>query len=182
MELEVGSEWYLFYQCAYSTSTFLGLSTSSSVQQRHKAFKAIWWSYAPRRAQAIAWKTLHQRLPMKDNLKAKNIIPADGNSVCVLCGSHKENNQHILFECQFENQIWIEFFQWLKCSTVAPAPLADHLSHFYNLINDGKFKRLAATVWTCIVWMIWNCRNEVILNNSSFNVRKVIDKINRVSS
>lgn len=107
---------------AYSTSNFLRCSDTPNGQQYHKAFKNVWRSFAPRRTQTIIWKMLHQQLPTKDSLIAKNVIISNGDNICALCGSCEEKLYHIFFGCLFAVQIWNEIFQWIKCGAIPPVP------------------------------------------------------------
>lgn len=158
---------------AYSVSNLPGISTKSSGQQKAKAFKLLWRSFAPRRAQAICWKKFHERLP----IKAKNIIPMNGDFTYMLCGASEEDIHHLLFSCQFVFQVWDDTFCWLKCQPVSIVNSDGHFSRFCNQVADRKLKRIATSIWIGVAWTIWKCRNETIFDNIVPILHKVPDEL-----
>ncbi|KAL8511493.1 hypothetical protein ACS0TY_018046 [Phlomoides rotata] len=64
---------------------------------KDSAFDRLWSSLAPKRHQSIVWKVLKGRMPTRDQLRKRGIIPEDGDATCVLCSEQEENITHVFF-------------------------------------------------------------------------------------
>ena len=64
---------------------------------------AIWKLQIPNKIKVFGWRTSHDILPTRRNLKKKWIL-TDG--VCPLCGLFQESTIHVLWECTVAQDVW----------------------------------------------------------------------------
>ncbi|XP_057803747.1 uncharacterized protein LOC131019081 [Salvia miltiorrhiza] len=137
---------------------------------------SIWKSAAPYKAKVTAWRILMGRMPTCDNLIRRQIeIPAP-EAVCVFCQNQVETCNHLLFSCNKSAEIWYDVIFWLGKKSVFHCSAREHFTAFMNIGDkgDGYFLR---SVWLCIVWCIWKCRNECKFNQGQWNKDKMIREI-----
>ncbi|KAL8521526.1 hypothetical protein ACS0TY_011877 [Phlomoides rotata] len=60
-----------------------------------------------------AWRVIWERIPTKNKLQCRNILSPLDNSTCAWCGLYEETIKHVLFECSFSNQIWMDVCKWI---------------------------------------------------------------------
>jgi len=79
----------------------------------------VWLKYIPSKVSLFVWRLLHTRLPTKDNLVRRSIIPSTDILCTVDCGT-SETATHFL-GCRISNIVWHNVLTWLGISSVAPA-------------------------------------------------------------
>ncbi|KAL8501246.1 hypothetical protein ACS0TY_020701 [Phlomoides rotata] len=152
-------------------------TTESEEQEQKSAFYKLWKSYAPRRYQAIVWKELHSRLPTKEKLQRMGIISSSNDIKCSMCGEEKETATHLLISCRVVQSIWAKIYEWMDVVMVPHADLGINLLQHSELLGQGKRVRIAATIWICIRWVIWNCRNKANFSEETPNIDMMIGEI-----
>jgi hypothetical protein len=88
-----------------------------------KIFKDIWCSPAPSKVIVFSWQILHDRVPTKDNLILRGILPHDNDGFCVWCGNVPETSSHLFLHCKAASVVWYEIFRWLGVIIVLPPNL-----------------------------------------------------------
>lgn len=119
-----------------------------------QTFKSLWGNFASKRVQAIVWKALKQRLPTKENLIKRNIIAADGDISCTVCGAKQENSTHLLLECCFATNVWSEIYRWIGVSL---GPHKDPIAHFLQhkaILGTIRHDKIGSTICTGVIWAI----------------------------
>jgi len=76
----------------------------------------------------------------------------------VFCRDKKTS--HLLFDCKIAWLIWVQCFEWLGVSSVAPINLIAHFTQFCNVKKPVNF--ILGSVWISVVSEIWWHRNKVI--------------------
>ncbi|GAU15300.1 hypothetical protein TSUD_03680 [Trifolium subterraneum] len=84
---------------AYSLLTTMDVVTTLGVSD------LIWHKQVPLKVSVLAWQLLRNRLPTKDNLVARNIIPLDAR-FCVTGFSEPETANHLFLSCPVFAPLW----------------------------------------------------------------------------
>ncbi|KAL8510999.1 hypothetical protein ACS0TY_017719 [Phlomoides rotata] len=116
-----------------------GDSAQAAGEDREEAFELLWQSKAVRHHQAIAWKVLKLRLPTKDELRKRRIIPDLQDISCPLCGVEDESVYHLFFGCIFSRQIWDAIYRWMNIVMVPHIDPKSHLLQHTALLGSKKF-------------------------------------------
>jgi hypothetical protein len=104
-----------------------------------KIFKDIWCSPAPSKLIVFSWQLLHDRVPTKDNLILRVILPHGNDGLCVWCRSVRESSTHLFLHCKVASAVWYGIFRWLGVVIVMPPNLFylfDCLSEAAKSIKD----------------------------------------------
>ncbi|XVF49157.1 hypothetical protein PTKIN_Ptkin03bG0246000 [Pterospermum kingtungense] len=136
-----------------STSGSYSASSFCSEHSKRDVFSSldwnvIWTGLVPPKVELFCWKVLKGRVAVRANLYARNVLPSS-NVMCPLCGVMEESVDHLFFQCYMAWSIWIS---WNGC-------------------------KLWVMAFDAVVWTIWLCRNEVVLNGKSFSLEIAIDLV-----
>ena len=63
----------------------------------------IWGSRAPPRVKLFGWLLLNDRVQSKANLQKKTVVQ---DAKCDICHASNEDADHIMFRCQFAQELW----------------------------------------------------------------------------
>ncbi|GAU51730.1 hypothetical protein TSUD_415340 [Trifolium subterraneum] len=100
----------------------------------------IWHKHVPFKVSVLAWRLLRNRLPTKDNLVARNIIPFDARFCVNGCGELETVN-HVFLASPGISPLWGKVRSWLGGIPVAAELVQDHFAHF--MVSSGQsLKRL----------------------------------------
>ncbi|GAU14397.1 hypothetical protein TSUD_249370 [Trifolium subterraneum] len=91
---------------AYSRLTALAVGTTTG------ASDLIWHQQVPLKVSVLACWLLRNRLPSKDNLVARNIIPPNANLCVGGCGEPETAN-HLFISCPTFAPLWLLVCSWL---------------------------------------------------------------------
>jgi hypothetical protein len=83
----------------YSLSKELVVGSNLQVFEA-KIFGDIWHSPVPSKVIAFSWQLLHDRVPTKDNIFLRGILPQGNDGLCVWCGSVREFASHLFLHCK----------------------------------------------------------------------------------
>jgi len=102
----------------------------------------MWHRDVPLKVYLFAWRLFINRLPKKDNLFRRGIIPS--NSQLSICGSHESAN-HLLLTCNIFSSPRYLVRSWFGISSVDPYEIADHFVQFSSLAGFSKSRRFIRT-------------------------------------
>lgn len=77
------------------------------------AWKWLWKTDAPWKIKVFGWRVFRKRLPTRDLLMFRGIIPTDTNFNCVFCSSVEESMVHSFLACRVVRLIWREIREWI---------------------------------------------------------------------
>ena len=126
-------------------------------------WKLIWSLSVPNKVKNFLWRTCKEALPVKKNLRRRQIIEDD---TCDHCKSNVENEFNALWECSALALVW---------NSVPELRLhhdqnAQTMSELIKLTHDeGKDVNLLAM----LLWTVWNRQNKLRTNNGDFPVSQV---------
>ena len=145
----------------YSSRSMYAIVNFRGVRQIY--LPAVWQLKIPPRVQVFLWLFSQNKIMTRDNLRARGIVkPLE----CELC-KEIESVKHLFFECLISRQLW------------------DIVAEVFD-INVTNFETIAAK-WLCnkkflqfivvssaILWGIWNNRNSLVFNQTSWiNMKQV---------
>uniref|UniRef100_A0A0A9DF12 Reverse transcriptase zinc-binding domain-containing protein n=1 Tax=Arundo donax TaxID=35708 RepID=A0A0A9DF12_ARUDO len=82
-------------------------------------WKRVWKTWAPLRCKFFIWLAINNRCWTADRLAKRGL---QHPAACPLCDQAEEIIQHLLVECVFARQVWMEILQQLNLGTIAPQP------------------------------------------------------------
>ncbi|GAU22937.1 hypothetical protein TSUD_326630 [Trifolium subterraneum] len=101
----------------YSVRGACSLLTTRDVVTTVGASDLIWHKHVPLKVSVLAWRLLRNRLPTKDNLVERHIIPLDDRFCVNGCGQPETAN-HLFLLCLVFAPLWTMVWSWLG---IAPA-------------------------------------------------------------
>jgi hypothetical protein len=76
--------------------------------QELRVFKNIWKSPAPSKVVAFSWQLLYDRIPTRDNLLLRGVLPTQSDDLCVWCDDMRESSSHLFLHCKVAFLVWCE--------------------------------------------------------------------------
>jgi hypothetical protein len=73
-----------------------------------KVFSSIWESPAPSKVVAFSWQLLYDRIPTRDNLLLRGVLPTQSDDLCVWCDDMRESSSHLFLHCKVAFLVWCE--------------------------------------------------------------------------
>lgn len=136
--------------------------------------KAVWFSGMVPRHALILWLAVRGRLSTLDRLASFGITQT---LTCPLCLRENECLDHILFSCQFANQIWHLLFG--KCNLPCPYLCWGDLLQDVATRFKGKSLRdlIVRLMLAAGVYIIWKERNFRLFSRKNRDVSSVFQDI-----
>lgn len=119
--------------------------------------REVWFASGIPRHKFLTWLIVLNRCPTKDKMISWGLYV---DPLCVLCNSHFESRNHLLFDCQFNWIIW----NYLATMTGFHSPRRWHdlLISFRQDLGTGTHKKLLRIFWQASLYLIWRERNTRI--------------------
>ncbi|MCH79823.1 LINE-1 reverse transcriptase like [Trifolium medium] len=143
-------------------------------------FKHLWKSPAPSKVIAFSWRLFYDRVPTKDNLCLRGILPTSGGG-CIWCGIESEMSSHLFLHCKVALEVWYEIFKWLGVVIVVPPNIMCLFACLSEAEKSNKVKKGFRLVWHTSIWLIWKARNDFIFNNVGTNSSELVEAIKVLS-
>lgn len=128
------------------------MSSSSS------AVPGQWWKRLrhmsiPTKVKIFWWRTIHNFLPAKKELKRGHIAY---ESHCEDCGHPEESMYHVALECTFARRFW----EAIKLLTCKKLPALHPLAWAIDLLAGDVCPAENAYLFICGIWSLWTGRNN----------------------
>jgi hypothetical protein len=133
--------------------------------------KYIWKIKVPLKIKIFMWFLYRKVILTKDNL-AK--CSWNGCKKCVFCDSDESIN-HLFFYCPFARLVWrvIQF----TFNIPPPTNVTNMFGNWLNGVHKKDKSRIHLGI-CALMWAMWNCRNNVVLNKcSNVNFLQVIHMV-----
>ncbi|PNX66610.1 70 kDa peptidyl-prolyl isomerase, partial [Trifolium pratense] len=85
----------------------------------------------------FAWRFFRNRLPTKDNLAMRNIIPHDSQLCVTSCGG-TETAHHLFLSFPVFTPLWYLLISWIGISSVDLSLLQDHFVPFIHSFGGQR--------------------------------------------
>jgi len=153
------------------------VQTSQPIGVSTVAVSTLWNKQVALKVVLIAWRLFRDRLPTKDNLLRRGVIPFD-SWLCVAGCNSVETSTHLFLHCSTFGMVWQFLLRWLGFSTTLPLGVVDHFNQFS--FDGGNVKARGAilqVIWFATTWEIWKERNNMVFNGKDSSIPQVVDKI-----
>ena len=114
----------------------------------------LWNKQVPLKVVLFAWRLFRDRLPTKDNLLCRGVIPFDSR-LCIAGCNSVETSTHLFLHCSTFGSVWQCLLRWLGFSTTLPLDVVDHFNQFS--LDGGNVKARGAilqVIWFATTWKI----------------------------
>jgi hypothetical protein len=161
----------------YSVKDAYFLISEGEEEEECDWVKDVWNQFIPSNMSILVWRLFNERLPTKANL-SKRGIRLNSSALCVGgCGS-QETEEHLFFNCPSLGAIWREIVRWIGILVALAKGGADHLIIFKNLLlGNVKTRDRMGVIWCAAVKLIWQTRNNIVFNQTSFDWERVMEEI-----
>ena len=85
----------------------------------------------------FAWRLLLNRLPTRDDLLRRHVLPIDEQLCTEGCGNNEDRN-HLFVSCDFFGSIWFMICGWLQISSASSRNLIADLNQLCGLGGFSK--------------------------------------------
>ncbi|KAH1192341.1 Coiled-coil domain-containing protein SCD2 [Glycine max] len=157
-----------------TNSAYNCLRSEQPLHQPNSGFRQLWEIKIPPAALSFAWRLLWDRLPSKDNLISRQIVLQ--NVLCPFCQSQVESASHLFFTCYKVMPLWWEFNSWVKEDRVLHSKPMDNFLQHCSLAGSRNSNRRRKIWWIAATRSIWSLRNDMVFNNQSFDISKLMDR------
>jgi hypothetical protein len=156
---------------AYSVLTTLdGVTTAG-------ASDLIWHKQVPLKVSVLAWRLLRNRLPTKDNLVTRNIIPNDVRFCVNGCGELETAN-HLFLLCPVFAPLWTLTASWIGIAPACSELVHDHFTQFVASLGGSRARRsFLQLVWLCCISVMWRERNNRVFKATGATIQQLLDKV-----
>lgn len=102
--------WCTARQTTYSTKQGYEVLMGRRIDEADRDLewpRLVWNKWSPKNINAFVWKLIYERVPVRTNLKKRNIIHAAVTSLCPLCDANEEESvEHLFLKCDFAGLVW----------------------------------------------------------------------------
>jgi hypothetical protein len=159
----------------YNLVSSLTVPDALFAQWQVHTFASVWKCFAPSKVRGFTWQLLHGRIPTRQNLVARHVIPDGEDNSCVLCGEGIETELHLFLYCEIALLVWMEIFDWLQ----VPFSLPHNLFSVFNCllgVSNRKLEKNGLTMIGCaVVWNLWRRRNKILFDEGGGNVEELVE-------
>jgi len=111
----------------------------------------IWHKQVPLKVSVLAWRLIHNRLAIKDNLVTCNIISHD-SQFCVSGWSGLEITHHLFHSFPVFVPLWCVVRSWIGIFSADPDLVHDHLVQFIHSSGGLWVRRsFLQLIWLCCI-------------------------------
>ena len=132
-------------------------------QSGNKVWKLIWSLNVQSKVRNFLWRTCHNALPVKQNLRQRHIINED---VCELCKHETESVFHALWGFAQLTQVWGSLSTFSFRQTRVFSSIQEVLMYTDKQKKNPKLLAL-------VMWTIWHHRNRVCTSLKEFPLAQV---------
>jgi len=164
---------------AYDKLEGLALSEVRWRVEDKRVFQDLWKTPALSKVSALVWRVLLNRIPTKDNLALRNVLPPEESTMCVMCASAEESSLHLLLHCYVASSVWLRLMSWLDAYFITPPNLFIHWKCWVG--GNKNIKKGRWFIWLSTIWVLWKVRNDKIFNGRNFEVDEIVEVIKVLS-
>jgi hypothetical protein len=143
-------------------------------------FSNIWRCAAPSKVCAFSWQLVLRRIPTRDNLWRRRMVPDDQLS-CTFCDSAFETPTHLFLHCMCVSKVWYAVMNWLGLVLISPPNLEISMAVLAGCGRNKEIREGLILVWNSVLWVVWKSRNACIFNNSVVSVEDMVEQVQLLS-
>ncbi|GAU31969.1 hypothetical protein TSUD_359140 [Trifolium subterraneum] len=142
----------------------------------------VWGSWTPSKVIIFSWQTLPGRLPTRENLVRRGVLPLDASAQCPCCDGEIESEDHLLVTCPLARAVWSLVHRWFVVISVVPSTLSSMCESFLKICRKGKNgTKGVLLVWHSVIWALWCARNDNIFSEKVVGSEEVFEKAQIIS-
>lgn len=104
--------WHLDPVHGYSVRESFRFITSSGDMVDKTLVDDVWHKHVPSKVSLLVWRLLRNRVPTKNNLTHRGVLPTNDTACVAGCGI-SETTQHLFLQCNISNELWSQVWKWL---------------------------------------------------------------------
>ena len=135
-----------------------------TAQLENEVWTLIWSLNVQSKVRNFLWRSCHNAIPVKQNLKRRHILYED---VCELCKLESKSVVHALWDCSQLSQVWDSIPSFSFRQTQAFSSIQDVLNYTHK---EQKNTELLAS----IMWTLWHRRNQVRTSSKEYPISLVV--------
>ncbi|XP_039689993.1 uncharacterized protein [Medicago truncatula] len=124
------------------------------LETKEMVFGSVWKSLVPSKVVAFYWQLLLDRIPTKDNLLRRRILPPEASVRCVFCDQVGETAGHLFLHCNMIFKVWAMVCGWLEINFITPQSLFQHFECWSGEIGKKRLCKGYWMVWHAVLWTI----------------------------
>jgi len=97
----------------------------------------IWHKQVSLKVYILAWRLLRDRLPTKNNLANRGILPLEARLCVIGCG-YVEDVNYMFLSCPTFGALWPLVWAWLGVVGVDSQSVSDHFLQFINYAGCSR--------------------------------------------
>ena len=133
----------------FSVRSAYKLQASHLIGVSTVAVTTLWNKHVPLKVVLFAWRLFRDRLPTKDNLLRRGVIPYDSR-LCIAECNTVETSTHLFLHCPTFGAVWYLLLRWLGFSIALPLGVVDHFNQFS--LDGGNVKARGAILHA--IWFV----------------------------
>ncbi|XP_056857636.1 uncharacterized protein LOC130506959 [Raphanus sativus] len=148
-----------------------------SITTRRLSFwhKAVWFTGRIPKHAFITWIAARDRMVTRDRLRSWGLtVPAN----CVLCSTHQESRNHLLFECAYSAHVWSFFVSRLHLSP--PQGFEAILRWLTAPSRDTNVALIVRLIFQAVLYLIWKEMNGRVHTLVEKSVRAIIAEVKQL--
>jgi hypothetical protein len=158
-----------------------GFSVQSAYQALHLGSHPIpgcvrvWEVWAPMRVKLFLWLAIRRRHWTADRRRRHGL---EARNACYLCDQQGETIDHIIVECPFARQLWVDVAAALGCHIQEqPAGAIVEWWEVWRGLWPSEYTRGADSLLALIAWELWKERNARCFRGANTQLSAVKDTI-----
>jgi len=169
--------WKLHSTHSYTVHSAYSYLTAVDINITEDFNQFLWLKAVSLKVNIFVWRLFLNRLATKDNLRKKNVLEDANVSCTALCGKEEEMD-HLFFQCDHYNRLWLLISHWLGIVTALHGDLNTHVNQFCALGGSSKNSRTTFTIfWISVLFVIWKGRNRTIFQNHFDHLEALLEKV-----
>ncbi|CAH2080111.1 unnamed protein product, partial [Thlaspi arvense] len=136
-------------------------------------YSLVWHKVAIPKHAAATWLFMLNRNPTFDRMVAWVL---DVETICLLCGSSSESQNHLFFDCPFSNRVWSALLLKLDILN-APTSWAQIISWLPAALPQRDAQLGLLLLWQASIYELWKERNRRLHQGLTLPHYKIFKKI-----
>jgi hypothetical protein len=137
----------------------------------------VWHKHVPLKVSLFVWRLLRNRIPTKDNLAIRGVLPCTDTSRAFGCECN-ESVSHLFLHCTLSADLWALVWNWLGISFVHAGELRQHFIQFTKMAGMPTYSHFFfKIVWFVTIWVLWKERNRRVFQNTVSTHFSLIEKV-----
>ena len=125
----------------------------------------VWQKHISSKVSVLVRWLLRNRLPTKDNLVRRQVIPITDTGCITGCGG-LETSAHLFLHYDIFSSLWHHVWRWLHISSVSPGNIRQHFIQFTSMAGLPRFTHIYESNLVCFCLGYLEERNNHVFQNT----------------